>query len=159
LCSQIKHGSATANIPVLLLAGAFEPFDDRRAAEARADGHIKKPFDSQSLIDRVKSLTGAQVGSEMPMSFAASLAARQKTDDVHAPHAGANAGGNAAYAGNAGAHPAPTPSFAQGAFGPTTNPAMHALQGAPQSSPRPAVPTSSPSVGAYSRAGAGGGAN
>src|SRR5262249_30441688 len=44
LCSQIKNGAATSHIPVLLLAGAFEPFDDRRAAEARADGHIKKPF-------------------------------------------------------------------------------------------------------------------
>jgi CheY-like chemotaxis protein len=79
LCREVKASAATSNIPVLLLAGAFEPFDDRRAAEARADGHIKKPFDSQSLIDRVTALTGARA-PEMPMSFAASLAARQKTD-------------------------------------------------------------------------------
>src|SRR5207249_2307330 len=81
LCSHIKNGAATSNIPVLLLTGAFEAFDDGRAAEARADGHIKKPFDSQALIDRVKSLTGGEVSSasEMPMSFAASLAARQRS--------------------------------------------------------------------------------
>jgi CheY-like chemotaxis protein len=78
LCGQIKNGAGTSHIPVLLLAGSFEPIDDRRAQDARADGHIKKPFDSQSLIDRVKSLTGATVGAEMPMSFAASLAARQR---------------------------------------------------------------------------------
>lgn len=80
LCSQLKRGGATSDIPVLLMAGAFEPFDDRRAQEAQADGHIKKPFDSQLLIDRVRSLTGETISSEMPMSFAASLAARQRAE-------------------------------------------------------------------------------
>jgi CheY-like chemotaxis protein len=162
LCSQIKNGAATANVPVLLLAGAFEPFDDRRAAEARADGHIKKPFDSQSLIDRVKALTGAHVGTEMPMSFAASLAARQKVDDAHPIHAGANASANAGHGANAGAHPAPTPSFAQGAFGPTTNPAMHTIGGAAQASAgaaRALAPPPSPSAGGYARTGVAGNAN
>src|SRR5436190_22173451 len=42
LCREVKSSAATSNIPVLLLAGAFEPFDDRRAQDARADGHIKK---------------------------------------------------------------------------------------------------------------------
>jgi CheY-like chemotaxis protein len=145
LCSQLKGAPATSNIPVLLLAGAFEPFDDRRAAEARADGHIKKPFDSQALIDRVRSLTGAQVGSEMPMSFAASLAARQRGTEETA-HAGAN---------SSGAHA--SPSFAQGAFGPSTNPAMHAAASANASAGAGASASRSAPQAAYARAGAGAG--
>jgi CheY-like chemotaxis protein len=91
LCTQLKGSPSTTNIPVLLLAGSFEPLDERRAQESRADGHIKKPFDSQSLIDRVKSLTGVSAGTEMPLSFAASLAARQRAQE-QVPQAAATAG-------------------------------------------------------------------
>ena len=41
---------------VLLLVGTFEVFDADRAARAGASGHLKKPFDSQELLRRVKEL-------------------------------------------------------------------------------------------------------
>src|SRR5262249_51542030 len=44
------------HIPVLLLTGAFKPFDENRSKQVGADGHIAKPFDSQTLIDKVKDL-------------------------------------------------------------------------------------------------------
>jgi CheY-like chemotaxis protein len=42
--------------PVLLLVGTFESFDAERAAQVGASGHLKKPFDSQELLRRVKEL-------------------------------------------------------------------------------------------------------
>ena len=41
-------------VPVLLLAGAFEAFDEERAAAA--DAYLKKPFDSQRLLQTVQEL-------------------------------------------------------------------------------------------------------
>jgi CheY-like chemotaxis protein len=43
-------------VPVLLLVGTFEVFDPERAAAVGAAGHLKKPFDSQELLRRVREL-------------------------------------------------------------------------------------------------------
>lgn len=45
--------------PVLLLVGTFEVYDSDRAARAGASGHLKKPFDSQELLRRVKEMLAA----------------------------------------------------------------------------------------------------
>src|SRR6185369_951046 len=50
VCQVVKSDPALQHIPVLLLAGTFEAFDERRAQSVRADGHIAKPFESQALI-------------------------------------------------------------------------------------------------------------
>ena len=52
-------------VPTLLLVGTFEVFDAQRAADSGASGHLKKPFDSQELLRRVKELlaSGATVVS------------------------------------------------------------------------------------------------
>jgi len=54
LCRRIKTSSRP--VPVLLLAGTFEPFDHDQARECGADGCLLKPFDSQTLLERVFSL-------------------------------------------------------------------------------------------------------
>ncbi|HWM92010.1 MAG TPA: response regulator [Thermoanaerobaculia bacterium] len=41
------------DVPVLLLVGTFEPFDEAQARAAGADSFLKKPFDSQELLQRV----------------------------------------------------------------------------------------------------------
>jgi CheY-like chemotaxis protein len=56
VCEQIKSSPATAHIPVLLLTGAFEPFDQERAARAGYDGSLAKPFEPETLIAKVKDL-------------------------------------------------------------------------------------------------------
>ncbi|MCE5312125.1 MAG: response regulator [Nitrospiraceae bacterium] len=56
LCQKVKSSPATAHIPVILLAGAFEPFDEEYAKEVNADDSIIKPFESQELISKVKAL-------------------------------------------------------------------------------------------------------
>src|SRR5215208_5903029 len=37
-------------VPVLLLVGTFEPFDEAQSRSAGADAFLKKPFDSQELL-------------------------------------------------------------------------------------------------------------
>jgi CheY-like chemotaxis protein len=54
ICRHVK--ASDRPVPVLLLAGTFEPFDIDRARECGADGHVVKPFESSTLIDRVESL-------------------------------------------------------------------------------------------------------
>jgi CheY-like chemotaxis protein len=56
LCEAIKSDPSLKQIPVLLLAGTFEAFDEARARAVRADAHIAKPFESQALINKVKEL-------------------------------------------------------------------------------------------------------
>ena len=67
VCEAIKADADLAQIPVLLLTGTFEAFDEDRASAAGADGHITKPFEAQSLVDAVNDrLSAAQGESAAP---------------------------------------------------------------------------------------------
>jgi hypothetical protein len=63
VCEAIKSDADLRHIPVLLLSGTFEAFDDDRAQRAGADGHITKPFEAQTLVDRVNQLLAAAPGA------------------------------------------------------------------------------------------------
>ena len=52
VCDKVRE--MHPGVPVLLLAGAFEAFDEERAAVA--DAYLKKPFDSQRLLQTVQEL-------------------------------------------------------------------------------------------------------
>lgn len=56
VCEAIKADPNLRHIPVLLLTGTFEAFDENRARAAGSDGHITKPFEAQALVDRVTDL-------------------------------------------------------------------------------------------------------
>lgn len=56
VCEEVRRDPHLKGIPLLLLVGAFEPFDEDKARRSGADDHITKPFESQSLIDKVKAL-------------------------------------------------------------------------------------------------------
>ena len=56
VCEAIKQDPTLAHIPVLLLTGTFEAFDESRASGVGADGHITKPFEAQALVERVKNV-------------------------------------------------------------------------------------------------------
>jgi CheY-like chemotaxis protein len=56
VCEYVKQNPAFAHVPVLLLTGAFEPFDQERAARVGSDGYLAKPFEPQTLISKVKEL-------------------------------------------------------------------------------------------------------
>ena len=63
LTAAIKQDPALQNTPVLLLAGSFEPFDEEKARNCRANAWIEKPFESQSLIDKVSELLSSSPAS------------------------------------------------------------------------------------------------
>ncbi len=52
----IRSQAASASVPVLLLAGKFEPVDQDQAHQAGADGILTKPFDPAVLVSRVMEL-------------------------------------------------------------------------------------------------------
>jgi len=54
VCRAVK--SSPRPVPVLLLTGAFEPFDAAQAEACGSDGTVTKPFDSRSLVERVEEL-------------------------------------------------------------------------------------------------------
>jgi len=56
IASHIRRVPRLKNIPILLLAGAFEPVDQNRAREVGSDGVILKPFEPQVVVTRVKEL-------------------------------------------------------------------------------------------------------
>ncbi len=56
VCEAIKKSPELKDVPVLLLAGAFEPFDSNKAKSVGADDYIVKPFETQALINKVNEL-------------------------------------------------------------------------------------------------------
>jgi CheY-like chemotaxis protein len=73
VCRQIKADPSLRHVPVLLLTGTFEAFDEARAREVGSDGHITKPFEAQALVDLVNARLAA--ASPPPAAPAAPAAA------------------------------------------------------------------------------------
>lgn len=55
LCEKIKKNPSTSHVPVILLAGAFEPMDEELARKVGADDSVIKPFESQELISKINA--------------------------------------------------------------------------------------------------------
>jgi CheY-like chemotaxis protein len=69
VCRRAK--ALRPELPVLLLVGTFEPFDEAQAAAVGADSFLKKPFDSQELLQRVDELLAAKAPTiAMPVTAA-----------------------------------------------------------------------------------------
>ncbi|MGB7623756.1 MAG: response regulator [Terriglobia bacterium] len=54
VCEYVKQQPELASVPVILLVGAFEPFDEKEAARVLADDHLKKPFAPQMLVETIR---------------------------------------------------------------------------------------------------------
>ena len=67
LCEFIKQSERFRKVPVMLLVGSFEPFDEAEARRAGADDVVTKPFQSiRELISRVGSLVGGSKSEAEP---------------------------------------------------------------------------------------------
>jgi len=76
VCRRMKAANRT--LPVLLLTGAFETFDEERARACGADAQLGKPFESAELVDAVtRLLEGALAPADEPVATVA-----EKEQDV-----------------------------------------------------------------------------
>jgi CheY-like chemotaxis protein len=62
LCDRIKSDARTRHLPVVLLVGTFEPFNEAEARRVGADEILTKPF--QSIRDLVNKVGGLLGGSD-----------------------------------------------------------------------------------------------
>jgi CheY-like chemotaxis protein len=60
VCRYVKTNEQLKDVPVMLLVGSFEPFDEAEARRVGADDILTKPFQSiRRLIDRVGALVSS----------------------------------------------------------------------------------------------------
>ncbi|MFP6571248.1 MAG: response regulator, partial [Vicinamibacterales bacterium] len=59
----VKSG-ATHDVPVVLLAGAFEPVSEAQAKEAGCDGVLVKPFEPNQVVEKVKELLDSRPAAD-----------------------------------------------------------------------------------------------
>lgn len=74
LAAAVKAEPTTKDVPVLLLTGNFNPYDEARGQRSGVDAFLVKPFDTQSVIDKVNGLVrgrpaaGAAAPAAAPIS-------------------------------------------------------------------------------------------
>jgi CheY-like chemotaxis protein len=65
VCEHIKQNDQLKHIPVMLLVGSFEPFDEAEARRVGANDTLTKPFQSiRNLIDKVGALVSGRAAEE-----------------------------------------------------------------------------------------------
>src|SRR5688572_25910186 len=73
LCRRAKGDPRFKDMPVMLLRGTFEPWDQAKAETVGADGFITKPFEPEALVTTLKELAdelGLGGGAAAPESGA-----------------------------------------------------------------------------------------
>lgn len=88
VAAHMRRVPRLKDVPVLLLAGAFEPVDQNRAREVGSDGVIVKPFEPQVVVNRVKELIDQRdrrAAAEQPKAAEASSAPASRTTAAPAP--------------------------------------------------------------------------
>src|SRR5688572_25168749 len=77
LCLALKSDADLKSVPVVILCGNSQAYDEARGKAVGADGHLPKPWDTQAMLDKVNELMGrvASSGVSAPVGGAAALAA------------------------------------------------------------------------------------
>src|SRR4051812_46339401 len=88
VCEYVKRNEKLKHIPVMLLVGSFEPFDEAEARRVGADDILTKPFQSiRRLIDRVGALVTSPPPVEKEVPTAELPRAAEPEEDVRMdPH-------------------------------------------------------------------------
>jgi len=79
LAAAVKAEPTTKDVPVLLLTGNFNPYDEARGQRSGVDAFLVKPFDTQSVIDKVNGLVRGRpaAGAAAPAAAAAPTSDRR----------------------------------------------------------------------------------
>src|SRR5574341_1750170 len=60
VCTALRAEPVLRSVPIIMLTGTFEAFDKEQGLRAGANDFLTKPFESQTLISRVKQLLFAR---------------------------------------------------------------------------------------------------
>jgi CheY-like chemotaxis protein len=131
VCEYVKSHPDFRTIPVILLTGTFEPFDPDRAEKAGSDAVVTKPFESQSLIQKVEELI-SQAHKDAPTQASADTAAFS-LDEPETEPAAAGGGG---FAHESDIFGAAAPAAASASELPFEEPAAPAFSGETRAFPR-----------------------
>jgi CheY-like chemotaxis protein len=85
VCEQIKGDPELDHIPVILMVGTFEPFDEAEASRVKCDRYLTKPFDTSELIQTVHSLVQTQeqrLESDIPSAVKAKEESKKSESQV-----------------------------------------------------------------------------
>jgi CheY-like chemotaxis protein len=86
LCQLIKQSERFSHIPVMLLVGLHEPFDQAEARRVGADDVLTKPFKSiRQLVSRVGSLLGGKAADTEDIGRGYSTLGLDHSQDVQTP--------------------------------------------------------------------------
>ncbi len=79
LCQALKTTDATANVPVVILVGNSAPYDNAKGVQVGADANLPKPWDTQTMLEKVTEVvTKAAGGVAKPGQAAAAAPAATK---------------------------------------------------------------------------------
>src|SRR5262245_40254486 len=74
LCLAIKSDPVTAHVPVAILIGNAAPYDNPRGVQVGADANLPKPWDTQTMLEKVTEIVG-KAGSGVAKPGQAAVAA------------------------------------------------------------------------------------
>jgi twitching motility two-component system response regulator PilG len=70
VCKTLKQTKEFSNLPVVLLAGTFEDFDEKKGQQVGADAILNKPCAANLLVSKVKELLLAKKSKSAPETSA-----------------------------------------------------------------------------------------
>jgi CheY-like chemotaxis protein len=86
VCEFVKQDPRFSRVPVVLLIGAFDPFDEREAQRVRADAVLKKPFvPPDSLLRTVSDLLAQSASRSAPAAAGAGQTDKPSSPASEAP--------------------------------------------------------------------------
>jgi CheY-like chemotaxis protein len=97
LCLALKSEPMTSNIPVVILVGNAAPYDNLRGVQVGADANLPKPWDTQTMLEKVTEIVG-KTASGVARPGQAAIVATPPSAAVAAPVAASKSAPAAAAA-------------------------------------------------------------
>ena len=84
VCKQLKGDVIFSSVQIWILTGPAERIDEEMYANCKADGHVRKPWDTQRMIDKVAAMS-APLEEEMARPSYPPAAAKPAAPPAAAP--------------------------------------------------------------------------
>ena len=143
VCDAIRNDGSLSGIPVVIMSGISNPYEENRGKSVGATEHIKKPFDTTKLIDRVNELCASSEVNAPPRSSVSGPGVAPARPNLNMPPMAKKDGGEEASSSST-LHAFPRPGLADESVTPVQPVAVNAPpRGAdtqPNISTRPSEP-------------------